>query len=85
MPLGLGLFHEVSELPISPQDEETLERTSCRLARLRERHATHTAVQAGYRFQRLVPSGLSSMMMPCAASDFLISSAFAKSFLLRAS
>ena len=80
--LGLGLFHEVSELPISPQDEETLERTSCRLARLRERHATHTAVRADYRFQRLVPSGLSSMMMPCAASDFLISSAFAKSFRL---
>ena len=26
--LGLGLVHEVSELPIRPQDEETLERTA---------------------------------------------------------
>jgi len=26
--LGLGLFHEVSKLPIRPQDEETLERTA---------------------------------------------------------
>ena len=26
--LGFGLFHEVSKLPIRPQDEETLERTA---------------------------------------------------------
>jgi hypothetical protein len=55
------------------------------LARLRGRRGARTEAPADQRFQRLVPSGLSSTMMPWAARDFLISSALAKSFLFLAS